>query len=72
MTYRKVLAVLLLLLLVVFVVMNLDTARVWCFGVKSEMPIAVLVLLSGLLGFGAGLLLAYVRKQPKKGSTTTP
>jgi uncharacterized integral membrane protein len=63
MDFRRIVALLLLVLLAVFVVMNLDTARVWCFGIRAEMPMAFVVVISGLLGFGAGQLLAYVKKK---------
>jgi uncharacterized integral membrane protein len=66
MDFRKIVALLLLVVLGVFVAMNLEEARVWCFGARAQMPIAFVVLLSGLLGLGAGYLLAIVRKRPKK------
>jgi uncharacterized integral membrane protein len=34
----------------IFVVKNTDTAKVWFFGIKAEMPIAFVVLASALLG----------------------
>jgi len=66
MVARKIAALLLLVLLAVFVAMNLDTARVWCFGIRAEMPIALVVVLSGLLGIAAGWLLAFVQKPARK------
>ncbi|HEV8113345.1 MAG TPA: hypothetical protein VGR31_11270 [Planctomycetota bacterium] len=70
MTFRKIVALLLLALLAVFVGMNLERATVWLFGIRAEMPIALLVLVAGALGFGAGLLLAFVKKaKPAKGAT---
>jgi uncharacterized integral membrane protein len=66
MDVRKIIAVVLLVVLGVFVAKNLDTARVWFFGIRAEMPIAFVVLLSGLLGLASGLLLAIVRKAPAK------
>jgi uncharacterized integral membrane protein len=66
MDVRKFVALLLLVVLGVFVAMNLDEARVWCFGIRAQMPIALLVLLSGALGLGAGFLLGYVRKRERK------
>jgi uncharacterized integral membrane protein len=71
MTFRKLVALLLLALLAVFVGMNLERATVWLFGVRAEMPIALLVLVAGALGFGAGLLLAFVKK-PKQAKGVTP
>jgi hypothetical protein len=32
------------------------------FGVRAEMPVALLVFVSGVLGMGFGLLIAFVRK----------
>jgi|KBSSwiStaDraftv2_1062776.scaffolds.fasta_scaffold2250647_2 uncharacterized integral membrane protein len=70
MTFRKIVALLLLALLAVFVGMNLERATVWLFGIRAEMPLALLVLVAGALGFGAGLLLAFVKKtKPAKGAT---
>ena len=66
MDIRKIVALLLLVVLGVFVAMNLDEARVWCFGIRAQMPIALVVLLSGALGLGAGFLLGYVRKRERK------
>jgi uncharacterized integral membrane protein len=34
----------------VFVAFNLDSARVWFFGVRAEMPIALVVIASSVLG----------------------
>jgi uncharacterized integral membrane protein len=62
MTFRKFAALVLLALLAVFVGMNLERATVWLFGIRAEMPIALLVFVAGALGFGAGLLLAFVKK----------
>ena len=66
MDFRKIIALLLLVVLGVFVAMNLDEARIWCFGIRAQMPIAFVVLLSGALGLAAGFLLAYVRKRERK------
>ena len=63
---RTLVALLLLAVLALFVGMNLETARVWLFGVRAEMPIGVVVLVSGALGMGAGLLFSFVRKGRKK------
>jgi uncharacterized integral membrane protein len=66
MSFRKILALILLAVLAVFVAMNLEKANVWCFGIRAEMPIALLVFVSGMLGLFAGLLLAYFGKSKKK------
>lgn len=34
----------------VFVVFNLDRARVWFFGIRVEMPIALVVIVASALG----------------------
>ena len=56
-----------LALLLTFVVMNSDTARVWFFGIRAEMPLAFVSLVSAALGAAAGWLFAFVR-HPKKRS----
>jgi uncharacterized integral membrane protein len=66
MSFRNLLALLLLALLGVFVAMNLQKANVWCFGARAEMPIAMLVFVAGMLGFFAGLLIAFFGKSKKK------
>lgn len=73
MDFRKYTAIVLLALIGVFVMMNLDSARVWFFGVRTEMPIALLMLLCGALGFGAGWLFTFVKAKksppsPPKGA----
>jgi uncharacterized integral membrane protein len=72
MTFRKIVALLLLALLAVFVVMNLEKATVWLFGIRAEMPVALLVFVAGVLGFGAGLLLAFVKKTKAKQGSKPP
>ena len=62
-------ALLLLALLGVFVFMNLEKASVWLFGIRAEMPIALLVFVSGAIGLLAGLLLAFVGKAKGKKDT---
>ena len=66
MNARTIVALLLLALLGVFVFMNLDKATVWLFGIRAEMPIALVVFVSGALGLIAGLLLAFVGKAKRK------
>lgn len=66
MSFRNFLALLLLAILGVFVAMNLEKANVWCFGARAEMPIAMLVFVSGALGLFAGLLLSFFGKSKKK------
>lgn len=67
MNVRKIIALLLLLLLAVFVAMNLQKSSVWLFGIRAEMPVALLVFVAGVLGLGAGLLLAFVQVKRKQG-----
>ena len=50
-------------LLVLFVVFNLDEARIWFFGIRLQSPIAVVVLLSAGLGAGATWLLTRLRSK---------
>ena len=47
---RTVLAWGVVALIVVFVVLNLDRARVWFFGIRAEMPVAFVVIASAFLG----------------------
>jgi uncharacterized integral membrane protein len=72
MTFRQIVALVLLALLAVFVVMNLEKSTVWLFGIRAEMPIALLVFVAGLLGFFAGLLLAFVNKTKAKKDANPP
>ena len=69
MNARTIAAVLILALLAVFVFMNLDDANVWFFGIRSVMPIAFVVLVSGGLGLAAGFLLAFVKSSRGKKDT---
>jgi uncharacterized integral membrane protein len=66
MGFRKILALVLLALLAVFVAMNLEKTNVWFFGIRAEMPIALLVFVAGVLGLCSGLLLAFMRKSKSK------
>jgi uncharacterized integral membrane protein len=72
MTFRKIFALVLLALLAVFVGMNLEKATVWLFGIRAEMPVALLVFVAGVLGFGAGLLWAFVKKTKAKKDAHPP
>lgn len=65
MDIRKALAVLLVILLAAFVVMNLARAQIAFFGVRVEMPIGLVVLFSAGLGFGLGWLLAFFQTKRK-------
>lgn len=53
----------------VFVLFNLDTASVWFFGVRAQMPLAFVVLLSAALGALATYTFTTLKfpgtKQPK-------
>jgi uncharacterized integral membrane protein len=66
MSFRLILALLLLVLLTVFVAMNRQTSSVWVFGARAEMPVALLVFFSGVIGVCAGLLLAFVLGAKRK------
>ncbi len=67
MSSRQILAWILITLLVLFVVFNLQAARIWLFGIKLEMPIGLVVIISALLGSGAtGLLSRLGLKKPSK------
>ncbi|MBK7645316.1 MAG: hypothetical protein IPJ19_20150 [Planctomycetes bacterium] len=70
MDIRKIVAGALLVLILVFVFMNLDRANIWFFGIRAEMPLALLVLACAGLGFGAGQLLAFINQ--KKQSPKPP
>jgi uncharacterized integral membrane protein len=63
MTFRKILAIVLLLMLAVFVLMNLDPTQVWLFVTWTRMPLALVILLSAALGFAAGELTAFFRQR---------
>ncbi|HUR28615.1 MAG TPA: hypothetical protein VM509_10540 [Planctomycetota bacterium] len=63
MSARQVLAWIFVLLLVLFVVFNLDRASVWFFGIQVVMPIALVVLFSAALGAGATVLFARMKKR---------
>ncbi len=52
-------------LIVLFVVFNLGPARIWLFGIKLEMPIGLVVVVSALLGSGATGLLTRIRSATK-------
>jgi uncharacterized integral membrane protein len=68
MDIRKIVAFLLIVLLGVFVFMNRDDARVWFFGIRAEMPIALLVITAGGIGMAVGFLLTFVRGRKKSGA----
>lgn len=72
MNARTIAALVLLALLAVFTFMNLDKASVWLFGIRAEMPIALVVFVSGGIGLVAGLLLAFVGKASGKKDKKTP
>lgn len=58
MNVRRLAGVLVLLLLAAFVLFNLETASVWFFVGKIEMPLGIVVLISAGLGAGATTLLS--------------
>ena len=51
-----------LTLLLLFVVFNLDEAKIWVFGIRIYMPIGLVVLISAGLGAGAVLLFPRLRR----------
>lgn len=62
MTFRRILAWAIIALLVIFVVINWDAARINVFWiVTAEMPISLAILAAAALGFAAGELFSYVR-----------
>ena len=63
MNLRKIVAFVLILSLCVFVLMNREDARVWFFGIRAVMPIALLVITAGIMGLAAGFLLAFVKRR---------
>ena len=48
-----------------FVIFNLDPARIWFFGVRIQMPIALVVLFSAGLGAGAMYMFSYIKARPR-------
>lgn len=72
MLVRRIAVVLLLVLLLAFVVMNRETARVWFFGIRAEMPLAFVALVAGALGAGAGLLYSFVHSRSPAGASKKP
>jgi uncharacterized integral membrane protein len=65
MDFRKALIFLLVILLVAFVVMNLEGAQIAFFGMSLRMPIGLVVLFSAGLGYALGLLLAFFQTKRK-------
>ena len=63
MNARQIVGWILIALLVLFVAFNLDRARIWCFGIKVEMPIGLAVLFSAALGAGAALLFLRLKRR---------
>lgn len=51
--------------LAVFVIFNLAPAAIWFFGVRIQMPIALVVLFSAALGAGAMYMFSYIKARPK-------
>lgn len=65
MVARQILGWIVVVLLVLFIGFNFDSARVWFFGIKVEMPIGLVVIVSALMGAGAILLLLRLRQASK-------
>ena len=63
MNARQVLGWILVALLVLFIAFNLERARIWCFGIRVEMPIGLAVLFSAAMGAGATLLFLRLRRR---------
>lgn len=61
MSFRKIVAGLFALVLVVFVAGNFETSRVWFVGVRLEMPLAFVMLGSAALGAGCALAWTLLR-----------
>jgi uncharacterized integral membrane protein len=53
----------------VFVLFNLDSTRVWFFGVRAEMPIAFVVIASAILGAAASYTFTTLKKPQKPPKT---
>ncbi len=67
MSVRHVLAWTFVALLAVFVVSNLDTARINLFWIiTAEMPVSLAILAAGILGFAAGELFSFMRSPSAK------
>jgi uncharacterized integral membrane protein len=49
---------------VIFVVFNLEKARVWFFGIRAEMPLAFVVIASA--GLGSLATYAFTSLRPRK------
>ncbi len=65
MSARQILAWILVTLIILFVVFNLTPARIWLFGIKVEMPIGLVVIISSVLGSGATGLFTHLRRSSK-------
>jgi uncharacterized integral membrane protein len=65
MNVRAIVAWVLVAVLAVFVVANLETARVWCFGVRVEMPLALVVLFAAALGALSATLFTWFQGRRK-------
>ncbi len=63
MSARQILGWIVVTLLAVFVVFNLQDARIWFFGIRISMPIGLVVIFSAVMGAGATILFARLRKQ---------
>lgn len=67
MNIRKMLAWGVVALLAIFVVSNLDTARINFFWIiTAEMPVSLAILAAGILGFASGELFAFLRSPSAK------
>jgi uncharacterized integral membrane protein len=64
---KLVLGWIVIALVAVFVLGNLEAAKVWFFGVRAEMPIAFVVIASAILGAAAAYTFTSLKssKKPK-------
>jgi uncharacterized integral membrane protein len=63
MNMRQIIGWIFVALLCTFIAFNLAQTRVWFFGIRIEMPIALVVLFSAILGAGAVLGLSQLQKR---------
>jgi uncharacterized integral membrane protein len=60
---RPIVGWIVIALTALFVVFNLEKARVWFFGIRAEMPIAFVVIASAVLGAVASSAFSSLRKK---------
>ncbi len=67
MNVRTIAGILLVTALVVFIAANAETTRVWLFGIRVEMPLALVVFFSAALGAAAALLFGWISRRRGSG-----